>query len=458
MPAHLSHRTERWAVTWSVLAGVLFALTQTFAVAPFASADESAHVDYAYQVWHGGLPVFEEGLVLDPPLGFVPPVQWTAQHPPLYYLLLAPAVGPLVDAGRHDLAAYAGRACSVLLLMAFVVAAWWAARQVTRPDSPLPAAVALVVACSAWAVRLGGSAYNDLLAALLVTVLIGLTARALRDGLHGRLVAALTLVAAATSLTRAAALVLAVVCIGVTVLASLFSRQSPTRHTIALAVSAPAAVLLASGWFYLRNHRLTGSLTGGHPDWAAEHLGRTTRTFWEAVTDYGTWLHLLDVYLWGGFLPLNTGAVLLLLVPAAFVAGATLVRRRYGTSRTVVADARAAALALVPVTAAALLLQVAYTTTSGASNPRYLLPVLVPLSLVVAAFMALRPWLTVSLWVVVVLVDFGAWLAGRMALPPGAGYPAMTDVALVTGWSAAAAALVAATLVVLTIRRAPVQH
>ncbi|WP_036960808.1 hypothetical protein, partial [Promicromonospora kroppenstedtii] len=70
---------ERRAVLVAVLCGVLLSLTVALADAPYATGDEPPHVDYAYQVWHGDLPVFEDGLELRPDRAWLAPVQWTAQ-------------------------------------------------------------------------------------------------------------------------------------------------------------------------------------------------------------------------------------------------------------------------------------------------------------------------------------------------------------------------------------------
>ncbi|PZF79617.1 hypothetical protein C1I92_30195, partial [Jiangella anatolica] len=186
----------------AVLGAMLLSAVAALAQAPYVTGDEAPHIDYAYQVWQGRLPVFEDGLSHRPDGAWLAPVQWTAQHPPLYYVLVAPVVGPLAEAGHAEAAVYAARAVNVLLSGLLVLVAHGAARRVCRPGSTVPPIVALVVAAMAGKSLVGGSGYNDLLAAVLVTAMFGVAATAIKRGLDARLVAALSLLAGGAALTR----------------------------------------------------------------------------------------------------------------------------------------------------------------------------------------------------------------------------------------------------------------
>jgi hypothetical protein len=459
----------RLALVCTVGAAVLLALTRLLAVAPYATGDEPAHVDYAYQVWHGRLPVFEEGLELRPAGAWIPPVQWTAQHPPLYYLVIAPLVGPLADAGLPVAAVYAARGVSVLILGALVVAAWWSARQLAGSSSPtarvLPTVTAFVVACSATAVDAGASAYNDILAAALVTLLFGLVARAVRRGLDARLVAAISVVVALCALTRTSAMIAASVCGAAAVVAGLLPRADGRRHpraSLALVVAAPAAVAATSGWFYLRNVRLTGSVTGGHPDWAAENQNRVVRPVREVALDPVTWERLPNLFWWDGAVPRVVAVWVLLAVPALLggVYALTAARRRTPAAAEARPDTRArrVLLAAFPVVAVvvAVTVQLVYVSTGGGPYPRSLLPVLLPFAFAVAAGLGRWPLAAVALpvWTAIVLVDAGTWLAQELSTPAEPGrYAALPGPAAVVGCVAGAWVLAAAVLVVLTTRR-----
>ena len=413
--------------------------------APYATGDEPPHVDYAYQVWHGGLPVFEEGLELRPDGAWLAPVQWTAQHPPLYYLLIAPLVGPLADAGRPVAAVYAARGVNVLLSGVFVLAAWWSARRMTRPGSTLPPLVAFLAGAMPAVAHVGGGAYNDLLAATGVTVLFGLAATAVRRGLDARLITLLSLVAAACALTRLSAALIAAVVAGLALAAgAVRAAQGRGRwaHVGALALAGPGAVLATSGWFYLRNLELTGTVTGSHFDWALANQNRQERPVWAVLADPESWTRLPDLFWWAGRLPPNTPltvttlvvtAVLLVWTPLV-IALVTAVRRRRTPDpgpRVEPVEVPTGALPVdrlllrvLPVVAVvvSVTVQVTYAASSGGVYPRYLLVVSLPLCLAIAAGLSVRPRLLVPAWTALTLLDLGVWLAVELAAPAPPGY------------------------------------
>ncbi len=454
-------RAERLALGGAVLTGMLLALLVALADAPYATGDEPPHVDYAYQVWHGELPVFEDGLELRPDGAWLAPVQWTAQHPPLYYLLIAPFVGPLADAGHPVAAVYAARGVNVLLSGVLVLAAWWSTRRLAGPHSVLPMLVGLLVGVMPAAAHVGGNAYNDLLAALGVTVLFGLAATAIRRGLDGRLIALLSLVAAACALTRLSAALIAAVVAGVALAAgAVRAAQGRGRwgHVIALAVAGPGAVLATSGWFYLRNVQLTGTVTGSHFDWALANQNRQERPVWAVLADPETWLRLPDLFWWAGRLPPNTPltittlivtAVLLVWAPLV-IALVTALRARRPLAEPAMPD-RIDGLLLraLPVAAVAVsvCVQVAYASSGGGVYPRYLLVVSLPLCLAIAAGLATRPRLLVPAWTAANLLDLAVWLSVELATPAEPGYyDELPFPAVVVGVVAVAAAVCSASL------------
>jgi hypothetical protein len=435
---------EHLAVLASVLTAVLLALTVALADAPYATGDEPPHVDYAYQLWHGDLPVFEDGLLLRPDGAWLAPVQWTAQHPPLYYLLIAPLVGPLADAGHPVAAVYAARGVNVLLSGIFVIAAWWSARRLTRPGSTLPVLVAFLTSVTAAVAHVGGTAYNDLLAALWVTVLLGLVGTVVRRGLDTRLIALISVVAAAASLTRlsAGAIALAVAATAV-VAGAVRARQGRGGWgpVVALSVAAPLTVLAASGWFYLRNLALTGNITGSHFDWAVENQNRTVRPVWAVLVDPVTWARLPDVFWWAGRAPLSNPYVITTLVlTAALLVWTPLVlalvaaRRRSArlTRGSIAGNAddpgagRTDSLLLIGLPAAAVAvavtMQVLYAANGGGVYPRYLLVVSLPLCLAVAAGLSTRLPRYLLAWTTITLADLVVWLVVELTSAPPAGY------------------------------------
>jgi hypothetical protein len=466
---------EHLAVLASVLTAVLLALTVALTDAPYATGDEPPHVDYAFQLWHGDLPVFEEGLQLRPDGAWLAPVQWTAQHPPLYYLLIAPLVGPLADAGHPVAAVYAARGVNVLLAGVLVVAAWWSSRRLTRPGSTLPVLVAFLTGLMPAVAHVGGTAYNDLPAALCVTVLFGLAGTTIRRGLDARLVALISLVAAAAALTRLSAAAIAVTVAGTALLAGATrARQGRGRWgpVIALAVAGPVTVLAASGWFYLRNLVLTGTITGSHFDWALANQGRTVRPVWAVLVDPVTWTRLPDLFWWAGRQPPNDPytiitlvltAVLLVWTPLviALMAGVRRARRFGRDSVTGGADdpgaGRTDSLLLLALptaaVAVAVTMQVLYAASSGGVYPRYLLVVALPLSLAIASGLSTRLRRYLPVWTAITLADLAIWLVVELSAAPPAGYYAELPVAAAVVAGCAGVAAVGSAMAVLRANR-----
>lgn len=403
----------RLCVGLNVLAGAFLATAFAATSRLLSSSDEAAHVDYAYQVWHGRLPVFEHGLLISPGFGKVPPVQWVAQHPPLFYVLQAPVVGPFIDHGRYQSAVVAGRAVNVLIAAALVAAVMWAGSKIVprRPDVWLLAGT--IAAINPWVIRVGGSVYNDNFAALWSTLLLGCTAWMARSGpTRGRL-ALFGLVATAAFGSRIQLAVLIAACALVLALAWLWDRPPRWRALVGLAAGCAAAGS-AWAWFYVRNWRLSGSVTGGHPEYWAHSLKHVHRQLGplRAAVDVDQWLSLFHVFGWDASDSL--AAVLLWLVPVAAACMAAARLRRSLTRQDAVVAAVLAAIA-----ASILLVQFWYAAGSGSPNPRYLLPLVAPTSIGIAWFLSLglRGWhLVTAGWLAVALGGFPWWMRHMLAL------------------------------------------
>jgi hypothetical protein len=443
-------RGRDWA-TPVVLAATLLVLTasvaRTFSSMPLASVDESAHVDYVLRVWHGQLPVLLDGIRFRPGFGGTPPVQWVAQHPPLYYVLLAPVVGPLVDAGHPVQAVVAGRLCNAVFAAAVVPSAAWAASRCFPGVVRLPATVAVVTASTSVLVVQGGVVYNDSLAALTCALACGVAGAALRSGVGSGLVVGGALVAAAgmtTRLTFALWLVAIVVAFALSRTVRLGRLQGLCARVLVAAVPLAAAAA-ASGWFWLRNQELTGSFSGRPTAWP----GYTPRPHYsevEVVSTLGFWRQLFALF--RGALPIASPLpwVLLLLPVLLFVAA--LVTRRLRPWAPADDDRwprRLVVAMLVVVTVLFVVVEIRYAAGGGAPLNRYTLTVLVPIALAMAAgFLA---WGRVGTWTAL------AWAAAAVvptwSLVDTAGSELVGHSGAVVVLAASAAAVCAAAVVVL---------
>lgn len=433
----------------AMLAALAGGLAFAVAVPPYGSADEAAHVDYALRVWHGELPRFEDGLQLRIEHGVVPDRQWTSHHPPLYYLLVAPLVGPLVDTGHPVDAVVAVRLLHVVLAALLVLASAWAARWILR-DRSVALAVPVVVAGSVWVQRLGGAAYNDVLFLLLTTLLLGATARLVRAGPpRGWSLLLWLVLPPLLALTRAHALPLVALCLVVAAVSLLLDRRREVRAWLLVVLAPPALAVAAAGWFYLRNLRETGSWLGSQPEYAAASLGRRESTVLEVVTD-GRLLDLFDQLAFATALR-PWANLALFLVPALVGLVALAVEALRPAHRR--ADLTVLAL-LVCAVGGVTVQQVLYTAAGGGANARYLAPLVVVFAvLVVRGLVATRAlWPALAAWCILRGVDlvldlrevdqrFGALDVPR--LPPALLWPAVAVVALgfavsvLTAWRAA---------------------
>lgn len=388
-----------------VLGAVAFVLAasvaRAFTYPPLYGGDEPAHFDYVVLVWHGHLPVFEHGLTYRTSFGGSAPVQWVAQHPPLYYLVLAPVVGPLYDGGHPLLAAMAGRMVSALMAGGVVLATAWAAWRCFPAARRLPGAAAVAAAFCGMLIQQGGTIYNDILFVLLSTLACGVAGAALRAGVTWRLLVGAALVGAAGMATRLSFVIwlLAIVVSLVLAREIRLGRVRGWWGRLVVAATPVVTAALASGWYYLRNRALTGNLSGRQAQWGIEHAGRFVHPVTDVATDDYFWTRLFGLYRgvldWSD--PLSRLQWVLLLGPvllAALIGLVVLVRRRLvarhearpgTTSRREQTSTWLVCLMLAAVSLLLVVMEIWYVHGGGAPNTRYGLTILPVIAILVGA-------------------------------------------------------------------------
>ncbi|QCR43898.1 hypothetical protein C1N91_10510 [Curtobacterium sp. SGAir0471] len=390
--------TVWFAALFSVAASVAYAF-----VSPLLVYDEPAHFDYVLTVWHGHLPVFEDGLTYRAPFGWSTATQWTAQHPPLYYVLLSPVVGPLFDSGHPLAAVMAGRLIGAVLAGATVVAAAWAATRCFPGAHRLPGAAAIVVATCGLVLQQGGLIYNDILCIPLLVLACGIAGAAIRSGMGPGLLLAAVLVGAAGMTTRLSFALWLVAVVVATLLAKRVQlwRFGGFWARVVAAVAPLVAAAAASGWFYLRNKELSGNYSGRHEEWGIEFMGRTVRPFWTVATDDAFWTSLFSLYRssLGGNDPLQWILLLGPMALAVVVGIVQLVQRGVGrhvaptpavdgTGREPGRDRVAVFLIVamfVIVSVLLIIVEIDYVHGGGAPITRYALTLLPVIAIVMAA-------------------------------------------------------------------------
>ena len=372
-------------LTFLCLAGLVAA-----AHPPYLSADEVHHVDHAWRVGHGELPRFEDGVTAPIGPGDKPLIQYTFQHPPAFYVLEAPIVTPLLDAGHWRMGVLLGR----LVPMAFgaltvLAVAFGASRLGDRPEPALVLGAAVLTAVANPLVGASAAVYTDSMAAAAAALALTACLVVVQRGLSWRWVAVLAAACTVGFATRAAFISVLVVALGSVVFAAVRRRQPAPGAGLVLGglVAAVGLPVLASGWFYARNRALTGDWTGSQPDVSEAYFDRVVRPPIEVVTDLDFWKYAL-----GSLFPqprdpsaliewahdLAFGAVVVVL--ALFVLRLVLDRRKLSLRSPLVAPIAVLAAAAGGVVAQ----QVQHGANGGAPNARYLLPAALPIFLAAA--------------------------------------------------------------------------
>ncbi|MET8523139.1 hypothetical protein [Nocardioides sp. NPDC004968] len=188
---------------------------------------------------------------------------WTANHPPLYYLLGAPWVA-LADALGNPQVLIAGmRAVSALAYGALVFLVGLIAFEVT-PRRPAAAMLATAITASPAVLAIAaGFIMNDSVAVAASSLTVLATLRILRLGVTRNRMIVMAVAGTLAAATKAPGVIAVIMCgaaLGVTLLLRDRTRQGFLRATwlTAIATGVPG---LAIGWFYVRNIVLYGDAT-----------------------------------------------------------------------------------------------------------------------------------------------------------------------------------------------------
>jgi hypothetical protein len=382
-------------VMFAVLAGL-----QALTIFPFHPVDEPSHVGYALELSHGRLPTIDTPI----PGEDIPRLQrkvqnslpenrtvWTANHPPLYYVVAALPLRIGAETGHGLGGVRVARLITVAITLAGLVLVALLARELV-PDRPeLWVGAAGLAALVPALVRTSALVYNDALMFTLATAAMVVIARMLRRGLTTRRLALLAAVAAACALTRTAGLPVAAVAATAAAAAVWIHDRGPTRRRLLRSAGAGAVVAgvvgVAAGWFYVRNAALYGSFTGTAVLLARFHRGARGMVA-TSLVDPDFWRDQLR-RLWddsAGPMGRNgtTKFWYLTAVPAIGLALAAVRRRWRGRPATPMLFAWLACLGI------AALVQVgnaSFHSVGGTAHGRYLLPGLAVLAVVAAVGM-----------------------------------------------------------------------
>ena len=270
-------RLVRLGVGCSVALFTLLAVLSAVTTPIFAPPDEASHAGYILEVAEGRLPT-----ILTPiPSEGVPGMQralqrrdgahktiWTANHPPLYYALTALPAKLALDVIPGEGGLKSVRLLSVLFGAIAVMLVAALAAQLVPGRPALPVAASLLAATVPAFTHYSGILYNDSLGVLTATAALLAAVVTLRKGPSWPRLAMVAASASAAALTRSSGLVVAAVaCLAVLIACWRSVPVTAGLRRRALAASGHATlvgitVAVTSGWFWLRNVRLYGDLTG----------------------------------------------------------------------------------------------------------------------------------------------------------------------------------------------------
>lgn len=263
--------TARRALAAIVLGFVLVCSAHALTVRPFFPADETAHTSYALVLSDLELPTIDTPVPFDRIDGMPRQLEsrariYTANHPPLYYALVAPVLWSGVETDHADLGFFLARLLSVGLTAAGIVAvACLAQTLMPGRDDVMMLAAGLSVLAPGF-VHLSALVHNDGFSFAVAAWTMAISARVLVDGPSTRRLAFLVAVAAAAPLTRATGIGVAAIAIGAAALAPVLHDDTAIPRRLGRGVLqsfvVAASAIAASGWFWWRNHRLYGDLAG----------------------------------------------------------------------------------------------------------------------------------------------------------------------------------------------------
>lgn len=296
-----------------------------FQTPPFAATDEGAHLGYAWEVAHGRLPeITDEPAVPAFATEWIAEREsapsaahrgiWVANHPPLHYLAVAPAIWFADVTERPDGGLLLLRLANVAFAAPGIVFVYLLGTELAGGNRRIGLLAAALVAVTPKIDIMFGQAFNDGLAFSAATAVVWLAVCHVRRSAVGdgtvltseaalagerRLLLGLGTAVAVAAGTRAATMLLAFAVVGALAVVDVLRRRrqpGPVRWAPVLRLAAvglgPAVVLW--GWFYVRNVAVYGDI-GASSDLLALFGRRPESGRWSALTSGHAWV---DAYHW----------------------------------------------------------------------------------------------------------------------------------------------------------------
>lgn len=264
--------------------------------------DAPFHFDHAWRVFQGEWPQFDDQLQI-PEYSRDIRFHRTTKHPPLYYVILAPFVGPFVAGGNWEMGVAVGRVVTlgiaVLSLLALAWAGWVVGGRYRRT---LAVAAPAVGGTLVPFVEYTSAIFSDGLLVFMATVTFTLAALILYKGPRRSYLIWLTILLLLGMATRVAFVSMFGLALVAVVASFLIHNRGKLSKNILQGIACASLMGLVTvigiGWFYyFHNFQASGSLITAWPD-GMEHA-RRYKPFLEVITSRHLWyLVLLQLFGW----------------------------------------------------------------------------------------------------------------------------------------------------------------
>jgi hypothetical protein len=258
----------------AVVTFVAIATTFAFQTPPFFLTDETAHLGYAHEIADFDLP--EIDVAPDIPASATQwqaeadagaddryRAVWVANHPPLFYVAVAPLMWISDVLDQPDGGLMFLRVANIAFAAVGIVFTYLFALEVTGGARRIALAAASLVALLPQAYALFSTAFNDGLGFAAGAALLWAATRCLRRGPSTPNLVLLGAAAIAAWGARASTMLLSIVVIGLVAVVGLVRqgswRQRLSRASLTVGIGLMPALVIV-GWYYARNVHLYGDI------------------------------------------------------------------------------------------------------------------------------------------------------------------------------------------------------
>ncbi len=265
--------------------------------------DTPRHIDYAWSVYNLHLPTYDEGLqypVFNQLRGGQYSKQNAAKNPPLFYVIHAPFMGPLMKSGHWHAAIAVGRFINIILGVLCIMALAWAGWLYGgRIKNAMAVSVPAIASLTYDFTVLNQNFASDVLLVLLSTLTIVNWYKLINNGLRRRYVASLILLSILGMATKGTYIVFLVANVLALFLAALLYVKGGRARQIYVATKYSAllglGVLVAIGWYYVRNRIIAGSWYSNGAGGAGGRVYKSLHTVITSSTLWGMFYTRLSV-------------------------------------------------------------------------------------------------------------------------------------------------------------------